>query len=202
MTELKLVSDRTKSGSWTSTATTSSYAQFSSIGPEDAAMLRKFLAENEAPNVFPEPTDQISEDVDTLSGQSHNQPMTDITDYRNELKFRDESLRRELDLRQESFRSEQAIRDKALDEKFAGFLAVQAERDKRLDGSLTAIHDDISRLGSLKLSIWGAMFTGLAITLTVIGLGITSYQAGQTDRRPPVDAPRAEASQAPPVTPK
>ncbi|WP_277963870.1 hypothetical protein [Pseudomonas sp. RIT-To-2] len=54
-------------------------------------------------------------------------------DYRKELALRDEQLRRELDLRQESFRMEQAARDAALSEKFSGFLAAQAERDKALE---------------------------------------------------------------------
>lgn len=51
-------------------------------------------------------------------------------DYKAELALRDEQIRRELDLRQESFRAEQAARDAALNEKFSGFLAAQAERDK------------------------------------------------------------------------
>jgi hypothetical protein len=51
-------------------------------------------------------------------------------DYRKELALRDDQLRRELDLRQESFRLEQAARDAALSERFSGFLAAQAERDK------------------------------------------------------------------------
>jgi len=50
--------------------------------------------------------------------------------YKAELALRDEQIRRELDLRQESFRVEQTARDAALNEKFAGFLAAQAERDK------------------------------------------------------------------------
>ena len=54
-------------------------------------------------------------------------------DYRKELALRDEQLKREFDLRQESFRHEQAARDAALSEKFTGFLAAQAERDKALE---------------------------------------------------------------------
>lgn len=54
-------------------------------------------------------------------------------DYRKELALRDEQLKREFDLRQESFRHEQAARDAALAEKFTGFLAAQAERDKALE---------------------------------------------------------------------
>lgn len=108
---------------------------------------------------------------------------------------RAQDVKAELALRDASFRSEQALRDKAADERFQSFLLIQAERDKRLDESISGIRDDISRLGSLKLSIWGAMFTGLAITLTVIGLAVTTYQAGQADRRP-AETPPAPATPA------
>lgn len=54
-------------------------------------------------------------------------------DFRKELALRDTQLQRELDIRQESFRAEQVARDAALSEKFAGFLAAQAERDKALE---------------------------------------------------------------------
>lgn len=142
-------------------------------------------------------SDKQGDDGDTGS-------MTEPTDYRHELQLRDEQLRREMDLRQESFRAEQATRDKALDERFSGFFLAQSERDKRLDESVADIRGDISklggdigRIGSLKLSIWGAMFTGLAITLTVIGLGLTSYQAGQADRRPADTSYTASPTQPP-----
>lgn len=120
-------------------------------------------------------------------------------EYRKEIALRDDTIRRELNLRRESFLAEQAIRDKAWEEKFSGFLQNQSERDKRLDESIVSIRDDLSRLGSLKLSIWGAMFTGLAITLTVIGLGLTSYQAGQADRRP-ADENQSPSIQPPPAS--
>ena len=54
-------------------------------------------------------------------------------DFRKEIALRDAQLQRELDIRQESFRAEQLARDAALSEKFAGFLAAQAERDKALE---------------------------------------------------------------------
>ncbi|MEB2647588.1 hypothetical protein SOP86_18270 [Pseudomonas canadensis] len=74
-----------------------------------------------------------------------------VNDYKAELALRDEQLRRELDLRQESFRSEQAARDAALNEKFAGFLAAQAERDKALEKISEARFDRIEKdVGSIK----------------------------------------------------
>lgn len=68
-----------------------------------------------------------------------------VLDYRSELALRDEQLRRELDLRQESFRFEQTARDAALSEKFAGFLAAQAERDKSLERISEARFDRIEK---------------------------------------------------------
>lgn len=71
-------------------------------------------------------------------------------DYKWELALRDEQFRRELDLRQESFRAEQSARDAALNEKFAGFLAAQAERDKAWekisDSRFERIEKDISSI--------------------------------------------------------
>jgi hypothetical protein len=119
---------------------------------------------------------------DTPEKKQDTGSMNEPSDYRHELQLRDDQLRREIDQRQDSFRAEQAVRDKANDERFQSFLNVQAERDKRLDESVAGIRGELSKLGSLKLSIWGAMFTGLAITLAVIGLGVTAYQAGQADR--------------------
>lgn len=139
-----------------------------------------------------------SQDVDGPDDLHHADLMNEKTDYRHELQLRDEQLRRELDQRQDSFRAEQAIRDKAADERFQSFLALQAERDKRLDESVAGIRGEISKLGSLKLIVWGAMFTGLAITLAVIAFGVTTYQAGQADRRPTEQsAPATPITQSP-----
>ncbi|MGU9815621.1 hypothetical protein ACU684_09540 [Pseudomonas sp. LF135] len=74
-----------------------------------------------------------------------------VGEYKTELALRDEQLRRELDLRQESFRSEQASRDAALNEKFAGFLAAQAERDKAWEKISDARFERIEKdVGSIK----------------------------------------------------
>ena len=79
-------------------------------------------------------------------------------DFRKELALRDTQLQRELDIRQESFRAEQVARDSALSEKFAGFLAAQAERDKawekisesrfeRIEKDISSIKADTKKVG-------------------------------------------------------
>lgn len=115
-------------------------------------------------------------------------------EFRKEIALRDDTVRRELDLRREAFTSEQAIRDKAWQEHFNGFLATQAERDKRLDESIAGIRSDISNLGSLKLNIWGAMLTAVGIGIAVAALSVTFYQTGKADK------PATEVVQ--PSTPK
>lgn len=73
------------------------------------------------------------------------------TGYLHEISLRDEQLRRELDLRQESFRAEQALRDKAMDDRFSGFLAAQSERDKAWEKTSEARFDRIEKdIGSIK----------------------------------------------------
>ncbi|WP_143497474.1 hypothetical protein [Pseudomonas sp. Irchel s3h17] len=116
-------------------------------------------------------------------------------EFRKEISLRDDTLRRELDLRRESFLAEQAIRDQAWEAKFSGFLSTQAERDKRLDESVAGIRSDLTRLGSLKLNIWGAMLTAVGIGLAVAALSLSFYQTGKTDKpstessRPAITAP-------------
>jgi hypothetical protein len=110
--------------------------------------------------------------------------MKNSDDYRHELHLRDEQLRREIEMRQDSSRSEQALRDKAWDDRYAGFLVAQAERDKRLDDSIEGIRGDLSKLGSLKANIWGAMATAIGIILAVAALSLTFYQTGKSDSAP------------------
>ncbi|WP_421557118.1 hypothetical protein [Pseudomonas canadensis] len=114
-------------------------------------------------------------------------------EFRKEISLRDDTIRRELDLRRESFLAEQAIRDQAWEAKFSGFLSTQAERDKRLDESVSGIRADLTRLGSLKLNIWGAMLTAVGVGLAVAALSVSFYQTGKADK------PSAEAVQ--PATP-
>lgn len=103
-------------------------------------------------------------------------------EFRKEISLRDDTIRRELDLRRESFLAEQAIRDQAWEAKFSGFLSTQAERDKRLDESVSGIRADLTRLGSLKLNIWGAMLTAVGVGLAVAALSVSFYQTGKADK--------------------
>lgn len=106
-------------------------------------------------------------------------------EYRNELSLRDEQLRRELDLRQESFRLEQAARDAALSEKFSGFLAAQAERDRswekisesrfeRIEKDVGSIKADTKKVaddvGGIKVTM--AKYLGGAIVIGAIVSGL------------------------------
>lgn len=90
--------------------------------------------------------DRMDKRVDRMERDAEKRAL----DYKAELSLRDEQLRRELDLRQESFRAEQAARDAALSEKFSGFLAAQAERDKALeriyDARFERIEKDVSSI--------------------------------------------------------
>lgn len=103
-------------------------------------------------------------------------------EFRKEISLRDDTIRRELDLRRESFLAEQAIRDQAWEAKFSGFLSTQAERDKRLEESVSGIRADLTRLGSLKLNVWGAMLTAVGVGLAVAALSVSSYQTGKADK--------------------
>lgn len=89
-------------------------------------------------------------------------------DYRKELSLRDDQIRRELDLRQESFRLEQAARDAALAEKFSGFLAAQAERDKALekvsDSRFERIEKDVSSIKADTKKV-GEDVNGIKVTM-------------------------------------
>lgn len=111
-------------------------------------------------------------------------------DYRKELELRDNQIRRELDLRQESFRLEQTARDAALAEKFSGFLAAQAERDKalekisesrfeRIEKDVSSIKADTKKVGEdvngIKVTmgkyLGGAIVIG-AIASALLGLAL------------------------------
>jgi len=71
---------------------------------------------------------------------------------KRELDVRDEALKRELDMRHETFLGEQALRDKAWDERFNGFLRAQAERDRAFETTSQArfarIENDIASIKS------------------------------------------------------
>jgi hypothetical protein len=116
-------------------------------------------------------------------------------EFRKEISLRDDTIRRELDLRRESFLAEQAIRDQAWEAKFSGFLSIQAERDKRLDESVSGIRADLTRLGSLKLNIWGAMLTAVGVGLAVAALSVSFYQTGKAEK-PPIEILKSAAPPA------
>lgn len=126
---------------------------------------------------------------------------------RDETDRRSDTFIRELELRDEAFRREQAIREKALDDRYASFLIAQAERDKRLDESVSAIRTEIGRLGSIKLNVWGAMLTAVGIGIAIAALATTFYQTGRGDapKSPAIVAPAQQAeapAPAPPATPQ
>ncbi|WP_338546839.1 hypothetical protein V6W80_09940 [Pseudomonas benzopyrenica] len=120
-------------------------------------------------------------------------------DYRHELSLRDEQLRRELDLRHENARQEQAARDKALDERLAGFIAAQAERDKALDARFSGFYaaqverdkqmEDIAAratkaaesAATVKSNYWAAVGVQLlAVAAIVVGGYFALHQSNQS----------------------
>lgn len=116
------------------------------LTPEEARSGFKIVQNFYAPTAPDEPAE-----ADIQPPMSDTEPMTELSDYRNELKLRDEQLRREMDIRQESFRAEQAVRDKALEDRFAGFLAAQVERDKAWEKTSEARFDRIEKdIGGIK----------------------------------------------------
>ncbi|MDP9539328.1 MULTISPECIES: hypothetical protein [Pseudomonas] len=118
----------------------------------------------------------------------HTQDMNDIT--REEFNARLETIEVKMDARVE-----------AISSKIDGFLAAQAERDRRLDESIAGVRRDIDRLGSLKLNIWGAMLTAVGLGVAMAALSVTFYQTGKADS--PNAASMPPAISAPPaVTPK
>lgn len=129
------------------------------------------------------PMDQNS---DSATGINDTQRMNDIT--REELNARLETIEVKMDARVE-----------AISSKIDGFLAAQAERDRRLDESIAGVRRDIDRLGSLKLNIWGAMVTALTVGLAITALSVTFYQTGKADNPstsslpPAITAPPASA---------
>ncbi|PYB85279.1 hypothetical protein DMX07_04605 [Pseudomonas soli] len=89
--------------------------------------------------------------------------------------------RDELNAKLETIEIKMDARVEAIASKIDGFLVAQSERDKRLDESIAGVRRDIDRLGSLKLNIWGAMLTAVALGVTVAALSVTVYQTGKGD---------------------
>lgn len=89
--------------------------------------------------------------------------------------------RDELNAKLETIEIKMDARVEAIASKIDGFLVAQSERDKRLDESIAGVRRDIDRLRSLKLNIWGAMLTAVALGVTVAALSVTVYQTGKGD---------------------
>lgn len=108
----------------------------------------------------------LSSDKDGLT--AHTPYMNDIT--REEFNAKLETIEVKMDARVE-----------AISSKIDGFLAAQAERDRRLDDSIAGVRRDIDRLGSLKLNIWGAMVTAVTVGIAITALSLTFYQTGKAE---------------------
>lgn len=116
---------------------------------------------------------------------------------------RAEEFRRELELREESFRREQSIRDKALDERFSGFLAAQAERDKRIDGEIQRIADTSAEIkagiSSMKTT---SIVTAITAVIAIVG-GVAAFNATLTSNMlAAFQAGKGEVAAERPITPE
>ncbi|WP_252091391.1 hypothetical protein [Pseudomonas sp. MWU13-3659] len=89
--------------------------------------------------------------------------------------------REELNAKFETIEIKIDTRVEAIASKIDGFLGAQTERDKRLDDSIAGVRRDIVRLGNLKLNIWGATLTAVALGVAVAALSVTLYQTGKGD---------------------
>lgn len=105
--------------------------------------------------------------------------------------------REEFNARLETIEVKMDARVEAISSKIDGFLAAQAERDRRMDESIAGVRRDIDRLGSLKLNIWGAMLTALGLGVAIAALSVTFYQTGKADS--PNTASNPPAVTAPPA---
>ncbi|MCP3750749.1 hypothetical protein [Pseudomonas sp. SBB6] len=130
----------------------------------------------------------ISSRNDNLRDKADTAVMNDIT--REEFNARLETIEVKMDARVE-----------AISSKIDGFLAAQAERDRRLDDSIADVRRDLGRLGSLKLNIWGAMVTAVTVGIAITALSLTFYQTGKADSSAAASAPPA-ISAPPAAAPK
>lgn len=121
---------------------------------------------------------------DKYRDTSDTQAMNDIT--REEFNAKLETIEVKMDARVE-----------AISSKIDGFLAAQAERDRRLDESFASVRREIDKLGSLKLNIWGAMLTAVGLVVAIAALSLSFYQTGKSDSPAAVTSPPAMS--APPA---
>jgi|GEM_PF-5015687 len=126
---------------------------------------------------------------DNLTPSSNNAAMNDIT--REEFNAKLETIEVKMDARVESISS-----------KIEGFLAAQAERDRRLDESIAGVRRDIDKLGSLKLNIWGAMLTAIGVGVAITALSVSFYQTGKVDTPRVIQPSPTINAPATPVLPK
>lgn len=90
---------------------------------------------------------------------------------------RAQDVRDEISLRDASFRSEQALRDKAADERFQNFLAIQVERDKRIEQTFASIQaNDLEMKDGIKSMKNTVIVTAISAVLAIV-IGIFSFNA-------------------------
>ncbi len=142
-------------------------------------------------------TKYVKDDRATPSG--HTEPMNDIT--REEFNAKIETIEAKMDARVESVSA-----------KIEGFLAAQAERDKRLDGVLAQIGKDNgdtkASISSMKTTlIVTAVSTVLAIVLGVAGFNtaltsnmLSAFQLGKSSPTPTSETVTPQASKSSPAT--
>ena|SRR5690606_10350048 len=137
---------------------------------------------------------------DIYSPTVNNDRMNDIT--RHELNARLEAIEARMDGRVASIEGGVS----SIRAEMKGFLAAQAERDKRFeelleasrrdsDQRLATLVRDVDRLGSLKANIWSAMATTIIILVAIGALGLTAFQAGAAKSIPAPE--KAHLSNAP-----
>lgn len=128
------------------------------------------------------PGSTVANESAIVSEEQSNGPQSMAShDYQHELALRDEQLRREIDMRHESLRQEQAARDKALDDRLAGFYAAQAERDKRLEDISARATKAAESAATVKANYWAAVVVQLlAVVAIVVGAYFALHQSNQS----------------------
>ena len=137
----------------------------------------------------------------------HEQPQSDSAGLTGNTAKMNDITREELNAKLETIEVKMDARIESVSSKIDGFLAAQAERDKRLDAALAQIgkdnSDTRSSIGSMKTTlIVTAVSTALAIVLGIAGFNtaltsnmISAFQLGKSEQQ------AASASAAPTATP-
>lgn len=119
----------------------------------------------------------------------NNGHMNDIT--RHELDAKLEAIEARMDARVASIEGGVS----SIRAEMQGFLAAQAERDRRFEERLEAnrrehgqrfetLAVDINRLGNIKVNIWSAMVTTIIVLVAIGALALTAFQAGTVKPTP------------------